>query len=327
MNAALIAAAGITILVVFLFVAESDSLDNGHARLRTQVLNALRWALVIVLTWLLIPAAFSQPGPQRAATTLALTVLVGALILIPLRWFVRMGGREATWELRRAKLDVARLANRLRHGRGAVTPSRLQEAIDRVRDLRTPATAELCDLMVAELTDLMTGQETWNEAGRRSIRMDQIARDLWPEDMTPPDNDPYEATFRWTLYRTFGRMMEIGAGDPSPADLEEFSRLLDSLDEYRRPDTTVFLDAVRASADVWIDDPAARRPWIASYDFESLGPSGLEEIEWIWGREAAMWGAYLDDDDRRALAEDLVRRGTQTAAPSEESTAPVNGLD
>ena len=95
MNAALIAAAGITILVVFLFVAESDSLDNGHARPRTQVLNALRWALVIVLTWLLIPAAFSQPGPQRAATTLALTVLVGALILIPLRWFVRMGGREA----------------------------------------------------------------------------------------------------------------------------------------------------------------------------------------------------------------------------------------
>ena len=29
--------------------------------------------------------------------------------------------------------------------------------------------------MVAELTDLMPGQETWNEAGRRSIRMDQIA--------------------------------------------------------------------------------------------------------------------------------------------------------
>jgi hypothetical protein len=137
--------------------------------------------------------------------------------------------------------------------------------------------------------------------------------------MPPPDNDPGEATFRWSLYKTFGRMMEIGAGDPSPEVRRQFRGLIRSLKEYRRPDTCAFLDAVRKSANAWIAKPPAGRPWIASYDFEELGPTGLEEIRRIWGREAAMWGAVLDEEDLRNLQDDLARR--------EESSSSGPGLD
>ena len=324
MSAAFIAAAGVTALAVFLFVVESRGLSEGHARVRVQLLDAARWASVIALSWVLIPAAFSQPGPERAATILGLTALIVAVILIPVRWFIRMGGRRGAWELRRAKLEVARLANQIKQGRATVTPTRMQETADRIRLLRTPSTAELCDLMIAEIDDLIAGDESWNGGGRRSIRMDELARALWPEEMPPPDNDPTEATFRWNLYKTFGRMMEIGAGDPSPEVRGEFNRLVDSLEEYRRPDTGAFLDAVRKSADAWIRNPPAGRPWIASYGFEELGPTGLEEIRSIWGREAAMWGALLDEEDLRALQDDLARREESRAARDDSRAAPAD---
>jgi hypothetical protein len=301
-------AAGITALAIFLFVAESLSLSESHAKVRTQLLNAGRWGFVVALSWVLIPAAFSQPGPERGATILGLTVLIGALILIPLRWFMRMGGRRGSWELRRAKLEVSRLANRVKHNRGSVSTARLQEAVERVRHLRTPATAELCDLMTAELEDLMAGTESWNEGGRRSIRIDQLARELWAKDMPPPDNDPDEATFRWFMYRAFGRMMEVGAGDRTPEAGEKFRALMGSLELCRRPDTNAFIAAVLKSGGAWLDGAVSGRPWIASYEFKELGPDGLEEIRWIWGREAAMWGAFLDDDDLRAIRDDLARR-------------------
>jgi hypothetical protein len=130
--------------------------------------------------------------------------------------------------------------------------------------------------------------------------------------MPPPDNEPDEATFRWYLYKIFGRMMEIGAADaadggPSGDDLTEFRELMDSLEEYRRPDTGGFIDAVLRSTAIWLADTSTG-PWIRSYEFEALGPSGLEEIQWIWGREAAMWGAYLDGEDLREIKRDLARR-------------------
>ncbi len=307
MNAAVLAAAGVSFLAAFLFIAESQTLSEGHARARVQFFNAARWAFVVALSWVLIPASDAAPGPERVATIIGLTVLIGVVILIPLRWFVRIGGRQGAWELRRAKLEVSRLANRIRHDRDSVTPARIRQAADRVRNLRTPETAELCDLMIAELDDLMAGEELWLESGRRSIRLDYLARALWWREMPPPDNDPDEATFRWYLYRIFGRMMELGLTDPSKDDLGEFRHLMDSLEQYRRPDTKTFIEAVLRSATTWLADTSAG-PWIRSYEFEALGPSGLEEIQWIWGREAAMWGAYLDGDDLRAIRQDLSRR-------------------
>jgi len=283
--------------------------------------------VVIVLSWVLIPAAAADSSPQRAATIVGLAGLIGAVILIPVRWFIRLGGREPTWELRRARVEVAQIANRVRRNPSAVPASRLQDAIARLAALRTPETSELCDLLTSELNDFLTGTESWNEAGRRSIRIDRLCRSIWPDDMPPPDFDAREATFRWHLYRTFGRMMEVGNPRPTLADRRTFDELRDSLGQYRRDFTFRFIDAVNQSADRWLALPVVDRPWIESFEFKALGPDGLAEVKRIWGREAAMWGAELDDADRLALQEDLARRASDRESrpdPAEQVGATVD---
>jgi hypothetical protein len=182
----------------------------------------------------------------------------------------------------------------------------------RVELLRTPDIAELSDLMIAELSDLLAGVESWNEAGRRSIRIDEICRELWPGEMPTPECDCDEATFRWHLYRAFGRMIDIGSLDRSRDLRRDFCGLLGSLEDYCRPDTQVFIDAVRQSAERWLAGPARGRPWIASFDFDALGPDGLDQVKRIWPRDAVMWGATLDAGDRTAIKEDLARRSAAT---------------
>jgi hypothetical protein len=246
------------------------------------------------------------------------SALIGAVILVPVRWFVRLGGRQPTWELRRAKVEVAQIANRVRRNPSSVPVGRLQEAIARLALLKSPETAELCDLLTAELNDFLTGSESWNEAGRRSIRIDHLCRSIWPDDLPPPDYDEAEATFRWHLYRTFGRMMELGTPEPSRAARGTFEQLRDSLAQFRRDSTYRFIDAVQQSADRWLAIPRPDRPWIESFEFKALGPDGLAEVKRIWGREAAMWGAELDDEDRLALQDDLARRAAPKPEPKPE---------
>ena len=308
MTAAVIAAVGLTALAVFFFLLEGEGLIEGHARARTKLLNTTRWAFVIALAWVLIPAAFSEPIAQRGAVILGMTGLLGALMLVPVSWFIRLGGREPLWELRRAKIEVAQLGNRVRRDPASVSPVRLQDAIDRLLSLCTAATAELCELLAAELADLKRGAESWNEAGRRAIRIDEISRELWPGAMPPPELEPGEATFRWHLYRIFGRMMEIGANEVTGPSREEFQSLLASLDGFRRADTTAFITNVKKSAARWLAGSAGKKVWIDSFDFKTLGVNGLAEVRALWGRDAAMWGAELDELDRSALAGDLSRR-------------------
>lgn len=264
------------------------------------------------------------------ATIVGLAGLIGAVILIPVRWFVRIGGREPTWELRRARVEVAQMANRVRRNPTSVPAHRLREAIVHLQTIRTPDTAELCDLLVAELEDLLSGAESWNEAGRRSIRLDQLCRAIWPDDVPAPEFDPVEATFRWQLYRSFGRMIELGQADPTRTAVYAFEGLKDSLAVSRREETFRFIDAVQQSADRWLARPEKDRPWIESFEFRTLGPDGLAEIKQLWGREASLWGAELDEDDVRALAEDLARRSAArhpdrtTAAPVAAPAGPID---
>jgi len=321
MSAAIVAAAGISVLAVFFFLVESETLSGGHARVRTQVFNAARWAFVMALAWVLIPVASSQSGPQRGPTILGLVALVGALMLVPVRWFVRIGGREPTWELRRAKIETTQLANRVRRDRASVAPVKLTDAIDRIEALRTPETAEFCDLIVAELQDLLRGAESWNEAGRRAIRVDELSREMWPGAMPPPDHDPSEATFRWRMYRTFGELMQAGVAGRTPVSRKEFRRLLKVLDGFRRPDTAAFIDDVKRSANGWLAKSAAEKPWIEGLDFSALGPNGLDEVKQIWGRDAALWGAELDDADRRAIEDDLARPAESAQPQAAQSQA------
>jgi len=248
---------------------------------------------------------------------LGLALLIGATILIPVRWFVKLGGRDPIWELRRTKTEVSLLANKVRLGKGGVAVSRLEETSRRLRALRSPSTGELCDLMQAQLDDLIAGGESWNEAGRRSIRIDELSRRVWPADMPPLEVEAEEATFRWRLYRHFGRMMELGSEERTPESLRDYRVLLSMIDEYRRPDTFRFIDAVHQSADRWLASPVDGTPWIAGYDFQALGPQGQGEVRKLWRRDASFWGAHLDEEDIHAINEDLARRAeaTSVAAP------------
>ncbi len=322
MNAAVLAAAGLTLVSILMFRFEEIGLTEAHARPRTQILNSARWGIVIALAWVLIPVALAQPGGERAATILGLVALIVAMMLVPVRWIIRLGGLERTWELRRAKIETARLSNLVREDPTSVHPLRLRAEIERIAALRAPQNAELCDLMMAELNDLIAGEESWNEAGRRSIRLDEIGRRAWPDAMPAPDFDPDEATFRWLLYRTFGRMMEHGAGDRSRDSMAEFKKLKGSLTQFRRSDTADFIAILKTSADSWLKERKAGRSWIESYEFEALGPDGLAAARAIWGRDASLWGADLDADDRRAILEDLARRCPPGTGEPSQSTMP-----
>lgn len=310
MNTAVIAATGITALVVFLFLAEWDGLTEGHARPWAHILNAARWGCVIALCWALIWAAFSAPAPERTATLVGLAALTVALMLVPVRWFVRLAGRDHIWELRRVRAEVARQTNAVRRGEGSVPPDQLRNLIDRLDQAYDPATAELCNLLAAEVQDVLAGSESWNEAGRRTIRIDELCRKFWPGDMPPPDFDAGEATFRWRMYRAFGQLMDAGVATPGTEERDEFARLLGSLDGFRRPDTKNLIRDIRRSGNRWLAERSSERPWIEAFDFSVLGPNGLEEVRQLWGRDAALWGAELDAEDRRALEEDLARRAS-----------------
>jgi len=307
---AVIAATGITALVVFLFLAEWAGLTESHARPWAHILNAARWGCVIALCWALIWAAFSAPAPERTATLVALAALTGALMLVPVRWFVRLAGRDPTWEVRRIRVEVTRLTNTVRRGGGSVPPDQLRSLLDRLDRARDPATAELCNLLAAEVQDVLAGSESWNEAGRRTIRIDELCRKFWPGDMPPPDFDAGEATFRWRLYRAFGQLMEAGVATPGTEERDEFARLLGSLDGFRRPDTKNLIRDIRRSGNRWLAERSSERPWIEAFDFSVLGPNGLEEVRQLWGRDASLWGAELDEEDRLALEEDVARRAS-----------------
>jgi hypothetical protein len=115
-------------------------------------------------------------------------------------------------------------------------------------------------------------------------------------------------------------MMELASVRRTRSTRAAFSRLCSSLDEFRRQDTNRFVDAVKQSGDRWLALPCRDEPWIDTYDFGVLGPDGLEEVKLLWGRDSVLWGADLDDDDRRAIKEDLARRAAAMAPAAEPAT-------
>jgi hypothetical protein len=306
-NGAVVAAAGITAFAAYMFLAEWDRLDELRASRIARILTSMRWALVFALAWALLAMTWMAPAGQRVSTIIGVAALIAALMLVPVEWFIQLAGRDARWELRRVKIESGRLANRIRTDRDPAAMERLEPAIDQIERLRTPETAELCDLLIAELSDLRAGSESWTQAGRRTIRIDELSRQLWPGVVRPPDFDTEEATFRWRMYRTFGQMMDIGVMDLSPRSRKDFKSLVHTLGEFRRPDTEAFIDQAQASADRWLARRSSRKSGSQAFGLEVLGPEGRDEMKRIWGRDAALWGAQLEEDDLRALDDDLAR--------------------
>ena len=308
MNTAVLFAAGISALAVFLLVAEWFGLRERHYRALAFVLSLLRWLIVVALAWALIVVADNDQSSDRSFSIVALGVFIAALMLVPTGWFERIAGRTPSWALRGVRVEVSQLTNRMRHDSASVTPEQVRGLLARMDRCRTAATAELCDLLTAEVEDVAARTESWNEAGRRTIRIDELSRGLWGSEVPPPDFDREEATYRWRLYRTFGDLMERGVAHADRPLRVEFVYLLRALGRYRRSDTSAFIGDVRRSALRWLSDKSGDNSWIQAFDFSVLGPNAVDEMRRIWGRDSVLWGAELDADDRAALEKDRARR-------------------
>jgi hypothetical protein len=311
LDTAAILAAGITVLALFLMLADWAGLRDEHVRWIAYPLVTLRWVVVAILAWVLISVA-SEEASDRILSIVGLGGLIGAMMLVPSSWFVRLAGRRTTWELRGVRVEVTQIANKLRHEPASVSGEQVREMFARINGCRTPATAELCGLLTAELEDVAARKESWNEAGRRAIRTDELCRQLWGAEVPPPDFSREEATFRWRLYRTFGDLMERGTPNADRPVRVEFVYLLRALGGFRRADTSAFIHDVRVSALRWLADRTKERSWIEEFDFSPLGPNAVEELRKIWGRDSVFWGAELDEDDRLALEKDRARRATRS---------------
>jgi hypothetical protein len=314
LNTAVILATGITALALFLLFSDWASLREGQVRRPAYVVVLLRWILVVALAWVLIAVASTDNPTDRTVSIIGLGGFIGALMLVPTGWFTRLIGRQATWKLRGVRVEVTQATNRLRRDPASVSQEQINDLFGRINGCRSPSTAELCDLLTAEIQDVVARTESWNEAGRRAIRIDELCRQFWGRDVPPPDFSAEEATYRWRLYRTFGLLIERGVPEADRPVRTEFVYLLRALGGYRRSDTSAFIHDVRRSALRWLADGSCDRPWIEQFDFTVLGPGAVGELRRIWGRDSVLWGAELDADDRLALQKDRAGRAAKSQA-------------
>ena len=239
---------GVVCLVgaVGLWWGEDWELRRAHARLRTRMLNALRVgsAYAFLVAGL---AVSSQPG-SRSLVLLPLGVAVIALASLPIRWVLRLGGFEHVWEIHRTYLAASRLKGL---GPTPLPPEvvALQRRYrDRLESLKTPATSEWIDLMVANIDDWIRSRYWLLDVGRRLIRLHEIDLQILGYEAPAAERSPAEATFLWHLYRIFAQMYDCGGVPRSPDNDGHFRSLAAQLDQFRRADTNTFIDGVQASA-------------------------------------------------------------------------------
>jgi hypothetical protein len=312
MNWRLIVLVVATVAGPVLWWAEEWELRRAHARLRTRALNALRLggAYTFLVAGLVIG---SQPGsPSLVLLPLGLAVI--GLAVVPMSWVLRAGGLAPIWEIR----QVYRAASRQK-GRGPTPlPAEIAAAQRRYRDrleyLKAPATSEWINLMVADIDDWISSRYWLVDVGRRLIRLHEIDLEMLGAEAPAAERSPEEATFLWLLYRIFARMYDWGGAPRSPDTDDDFRSLAAQLDQFRRPDTEAFIDGIQASAHAWAAS-GLEAQWGRADGITGLGPDIDAEYWRLWPNLRVIWGAELDEDDRRELASSLRKRADSEQAP------------
>jgi len=284
------------VLLAVLFRTERSLLQDGRARSRAMVMDGVRLTAVAAMFFAL---PIAEPRPLA---TIGLGLAAFGFIAVPSKWMLAIGGVDPTWELRRAQAEAAQLMARY----PSPMPEEGAEALRRIgRDLerlRTDETGELCELLRARYNDWIDGTQNPLALARRSIRIYDLQRELYSDDVRPPALDENEATFRWRLYRVFGRMCEVGVAAPSPERRARFGELIRELDCYRRVDTTAFIDGLQVSGRAWLRSRGVRPRWEPTMGVAN--PAQVDETRGrLWPSTSVFWGAILDESDRRELAE------------------------
>ena len=281
-------------LFTLLFYVERLALVAAQARDRTIALSGLRYVLAMAL-FMTMPLTYTN-----WLLTFDVGLFVFALLILPTTLLIRIGGREPSRELRHLQREAASLMAAYASPPPAKPAAKMTKVIVRLQGLRTDETRELCSLLVSRYSDWLSGSSRLLDLGRRSIRVYEIDRELYGDEIRPPEHDQQEATFRWRLYRIFGAMVDAGAEGKTPAARERFKELLAELAHYRRDDTADFIDSLKSSAETWLKS-RRQGPWQPGIGVKVNGT--IEEAQRrLWPSASVFWGAILDEEDRRELA-------------------------
>jgi hypothetical protein len=282
------------ILLAALFTTERALLAEQRARRRAQVLDAARLTASLLMV-LALP--FAQPRPLA---TIALGLAAFAFIAVPSTWALNLGGVDPRWELRRLQAEGAALMRRFGSPMPPDGAAAMRELMADLERVRTEDTAELCDLLASRYEDWIAGSYRPLELGRRVIRIYDLERRLYGDELQPAPLPQDEATFRWRLYRVFGSLVESGQAEQTAQQAARFSGLIHELERYRRADTSDLIDGLEASASAWLELPAPRPAWSPDRA-QRRGAVAGSAGEPLWPATSVLWGAVLDESDRLEL--------------------------
>jgi hypothetical protein len=282
------------LLLAALFRTERALLAEQRARRRAQVLDAARLTASVLMV-LALP--FAQPRPLA---TIALGLAAFAFVAVPSSWAVNLGGVDPRWELRRLQAEGAALMRRFDSPMPPDGAAAMRELMADLERARTNDTVELCDLLAGRYEDWIAGSYRPLELGRRVIRIYDLERHLYGEELRPAPLSQDEATFRWRLYRVFGSLVECGQAEQTAQQAVRFSGLIRELERHRRADTNDLVDSLKASASAWLDLPSPRPAWTPD-PAQRRGAVAGRAGEPLWPATSVFWGAVLDESDRLEL--------------------------
>ena len=284
------------VVIAFLFHTERKMLQEGRARTRAMVMDGVRLAAVAAMFFAL-PVA--EPRPLA---TIGLGLAAFAFVVVPSSWMLAIGGVDPKWELRRIQEEAAGLMTRYPSPMPEDGAEAMRDVVGAVNAQRTTQTAQLCDLLIARYEDWIAGSHRPLETCRRTIRIYELLRELYGEDIRPPELDEMEATFRWHLYRVYNEMTVCGVAEQTPEQRARFINRMRELESYRRADTDFFITGLQASARGWLTIRNGREPWPPTTEVGDVASAIDEGRRHLWPRTNVFWGAILDETDRRELA-------------------------
>jgi hypothetical protein len=288
------------VLLAVLFRAEREALAEKRARRGAMILDAGRLTAALLM-FLALPIA--EPRPLA---TIGLGLAAFAFVAVPTSWALNAGGVDPRWELRRLQAEGAELMARYQSPMPPEGVEKMRAVIADLELARSIETAELCDLLADRYEDWIAGEYRPLDMGRRVIRIYDLQRQFFGDEVRPPELSEEEATFRWRLYRVFGEMVDCGVAEPTTRQRDRFSKLIRELESHRRHDTGAFIDGVRLSATVWQEAPGVRQAWQPAAPIRRGAAQGKRNPA-LWPRTSVFWGAILDGADRVELQK--ARRG------------------
>jgi hypothetical protein len=298
-----VAVAFFAVVMAALLAVEREALAEERARRRALLFDAARLTAALLM---LLVLRVAEPRPLAP---IGLGLAAFAFVVVPTSWALNAGGIDPIWEVRRLQGEGAELVSRYGSPMSPEGAEKMQGLIADLERACSSQTAELCTLLAARYRDWIAGEFRPLDLGRRVVRIYDLQRRLYGDEVRPPELSEEEATFRWRLYRVFGEMVDCAGAQQTARQRDRLARLMRELDAYHRDDTAAFIDSLRLSATVWQEAPGPRQPWRPPTAIRRGSAQGRRTAA-LWPRTSVFWGAILDGADLAEL-EKTTRGGAE----------------